>query len=133
MDKLGREHVNVATSYSNLALIYHDLGDFEQAKDYQQRALDIQVDKLGREHVNVATSCYNLASIYQDLGDFEQAKEYQERALAISVDKHKLNKTPNKVHEGLLRDAKSYIMEIIFLVERFNAVFKVYCVGVVKG
>ena len=73
----------------------------------------------------------NLASIYQDLGDFDQAKEYQERALAIKVDKHWLNKTPNKVHDGLLTDAKNYIMEIIFLVNRFYAVFKVYCVGVV--
>ena len=44
----GPEHVNVATSYNDLALIYQDLGDFERAKEYQQRALDIQVDELGR-------------------------------------------------------------------------------------
>ena len=71
---LGPEHVNVATSYKNLASIYQDLGDFEQAKEYQQRALKIDLDKLGPEHVNVATSYFNLASIYQDLGDLEQAK-----------------------------------------------------------
>ena len=131
LDKLGPEHVNVARSYNNLALIYKDLGDFEQAKDYQQRALDIDLDKLGPEHINVARSYNNLASICQDLGDLEQAKEYQERTLAISADKHWLNKTPNKVHEGLLTDAKNYIMEIIFLLDRFYAVFKVYLVGVV--
>ena len=131
VDKLGPEHVNVGTIYNNLALIYQDLGDFEQAKEYQQRALDIELDKLGPEHVNVATSYSNLASIYQDLGDFEQAKEYQQRALAISADKHGLKKTPNKVHEGLLTDVKNYIMEMIFLLERFYAVFKVYRVGVV--
>ena len=45
--------------------------------------------------------------------------------------KHWLNKTPNKVHEGLLTDAKNFIMEIIFLLDRFYAVFKVYRVGVV--
>ena len=109
LDKLGPEHVNVATSYSNLALIYQDLGHFEQAKEYQQRALDIELDKLGPEHVDVACSYNNLASIYQHLGDFEQAKEYQQRALAIKADKHWLNKTPNKVHEGLLTDAKNFI------------------------
>ena len=131
LDKLGPEHVNVARSYHNLAFIYKHLGDFEQAKEYQQRALDIALDKLGPEHVNVATSYGNLASIYQDLGDFEQAKEYQQRALAIRADKHSLNKTPNKVNEGLLTDAKNFIMEITFLLDRFYAVFKVYRVGVV--
>ena len=125
------EHVNVATNYSNLALIYKDLGDFEQAKEYQQRALDIQLDKLGPEHVNVATNYSNLALIYKDLGDFEQAKEYRQRALAIKADKHWLNKTPNEVHEGLLTEAKNFMIKIIFLLDRFYAVFKVYRVGVV--
>ena len=110
LDKLGPEHVNVARSYSNLASIYQNLGDFEQAKEYQQHALNIELDKLGPKHVNVARSYGNLALIYQHLCDFEKAKEYQQRALAISADKHRLNKTPNKVHEGLLTAAKNYIM-----------------------
>ena len=63
------------------------MGEFEQAKKYQQRALEIQLDKLGPEHVYVARSYKNLASIYRDLGDFEQAKEYQQRALEIELDK----------------------------------------------
>ena len=91
-------------------MIYKYLGDFEQAKEYQQRALHIDLDKLGAEHVNVARSYSNLALIYQDLGDLEEAREYQQLALAISADKHRFNKTPNKVHERLLTDAKYYIM-----------------------
>ena len=108
LDKLGPEHVNVATSYSNLALIYQRLGDLEQAKEYQQRALDIYLDKLGPKHVNVATSYSNLASIYQDLCDLEQAKEYQQRALAIRADKHGRNKTPNKVRTANRRKKLYY-------------------------
>ena len=42
LDTLGPEHVNVATSYHHFALIYQDFGDFEQGKEYQQRALEIQ-------------------------------------------------------------------------------------------
>ena len=110
LDKLGSEHVDVAGSYNKLALIYQKLGDFEQAKEYQQRALDIELNKLGPEHVNVETSYSNLALICQDLGDFEQAKGYQQRALAIRADKHWLKKTPNKVHEGPLTDAKKLIL-----------------------
>ena len=70
-----------------MALIYKDLGDLQQAKEYHQRALKIRLDKLGPEHVDVARSYNNLASIYQDLGDLEQAKEYQQRALKIRLDK----------------------------------------------
>ena len=84
---LGLEHVDVATSYSDLAWIYMELGVFKQAKEYQQRALVIQLDKLGQEHVDVARSYNNLALIYQNSGDFKQAKEYQERALVIQLDK----------------------------------------------
>ena len=42
LDTLGPDHVNVATSYHNFALIYQDFGYFEQGKEYQQRALEIQ-------------------------------------------------------------------------------------------
>ena len=58
-----------------MALIYQDLGDLEQAKEYQQRALKIRLDKIGPEKVDVATNYKNVALIYQDLGDLEQAKE----------------------------------------------------------
>ncbi|CAH3174518.1 unnamed protein product [Porites evermanni] len=86
-EKLGPNHVEVATSYNDLASTYQHLGDLDKAKEYQQRALAITLDKLGPEHVDVAASYNNLASIYKDLGDLEQAKEYQQRALAITLDK----------------------------------------------
>ena len=54
-----------------VANLYQDLGDLEEAKEYQQRALKITLDKLGPEHVDVATSYINLALIYQDLGDLD--------------------------------------------------------------
>ena len=59
LEKLGPEHVDVATSYNNLASIYKDVGDLGQAKEYQQRSLAIRLDKLGPEHVGVAAS-YNI-------------------------------------------------------------------------
>ena len=65
-----------ATSYYNFASIYKGLGDVELAKEYQQRALEIQLDKLGPEHLNVTTNYF----------DFEQAKEYQLCALEIKPD-----------------------------------------------
>ena len=83
MDKLGPEHVNVIGSYHNLASIYQALCDLEQAKEYKQRALEMQLEKLGPEHVNVATSYHHFASIYHALDDLEQAKEYQQCAAML--------------------------------------------------
>ena len=67
MDNLGPEHVNVAASYHNLASLNQALCDLEQAKEYKQRALAMQLEKLGPEHVNVAGSYHNFASIYYAL------------------------------------------------------------------
>ena len=76
-----------ATSYYNFASIYKGLGDVELAKEYQQRALDIQLDKLDPEHVNIATIFNNFALSYQHLVEFEEAKKYQPRAIDIQLDK----------------------------------------------
>ena len=70
-----------------MASIYQDLGNLEQTKEYQQRALKIRLEKLGPEHVDVATSYNNLANIYNHLGVLNQAKEYHQRALKIKLDK----------------------------------------------
>ena len=44
LKELGAEHVDVATTYSNLGLIHQDLGNLEQAKKYHQLALTIRLD-----------------------------------------------------------------------------------------
>ena len=43
---LGVNHVDVAASYTALSSIYKDLWDLEEAKDYQQKALEIEIEKL---------------------------------------------------------------------------------------
>ena len=87
LQKLGAQHVDVATYYNNLAIVLKDQGDLEQAKEYYERALAIQLQKLGAQHVDVATSYNNLAAVLKEQGDLEQAKEYHERALAIRLQK----------------------------------------------
>ena len=87
LQKLGAQHVDVASSYNNLATVLHDQGDLEKAKEYHERALAIHIQKLGTQHVNVARSYNNLATVLHDQGDLEKAKEYYERALAIQIQK----------------------------------------------
>ena len=85
--KLGAQHVDVASSYNHLATVLRDQGDLEKAKEYHERALAIQIQKLGAQHVDVARSYNNLATVLSDQGDLEKAKEYHERSLAIRIQK----------------------------------------------
>ena len=87
IQKLGAQHVHVASSYNNLATVLIDQGDLEKAKEYHERALAIRIQKLGAQHVHVASSYNNLATVLRAQGDLKKAKEYHERALAIRIQK----------------------------------------------
>ena len=87
VQKLEAQHVEVASSYNNLATVLYNQGDLDQAKEYHERALAIQIQKLGAQHVDVARSYNNLATVLHDQGDLEKAKEYHERAMAIQIQK----------------------------------------------
>ncbi|XP_068687772.1 uncharacterized protein [Montipora foliosa] len=84
--KLGSQHIDVATSYNNVASVLRAQGDLEQAKEYVDRALAIQIEQLGSQHIDVATSYNNIATVLHKQGDLQQAKEYLDRALAIQIE-----------------------------------------------
>ena len=87
VQRLGPQHVDVATSYNNLAIVLRDHGDLEQAKKYHEHALTIRLQQPEPQHVDLASSYNNLATVLSDQGELEQAKEYLERALAIRLQK----------------------------------------------
>ena len=62
---LGPNHIDVATSYNNLGLVYEALGELEQAKDYHKKAIEIRKNALGPNHITVAASYDNLGSVYK--------------------------------------------------------------------
>jgi len=80
---LGIEHVDTALSYSNIASVYWDLGNYPQALEFNEKALKIRENILGTEHVDTALSYSNIASVYWDLGNYPQALEFNEKALKI--------------------------------------------------
>ena len=59
---LGPEHPEIATSLSNLAVLYRDQGKYAQAEPLYQRALMIFEKVLGPEHPEVATVLNPTAS-----------------------------------------------------------------------
>ena len=48
---LGRENVEVTTSYNNLGLVHYKLSDFKKAEEYLELALSIRQKKPGPENV----------------------------------------------------------------------------------
>ncbi|XP_068703615.1 uncharacterized protein [Montipora foliosa] len=117
-EKLGSQHIAVATTLNNLGNVLRVQGDLEQAKDYHERALAIHEEKLGSQHIAVASTLNNLGRVLFDEGDLEQAKDYYKRALAIGEEKlgsqhiavaTTLNNLGNVLHaQGDLEQAKDY-------------------------
>ena len=79
----GEEHPEVAGSYHNLAFDYRKLGQHNEAKECDEKALIIRKTIYGEEHPEVAASYYNLAYDHRKLGQHNEAKECNEKALII--------------------------------------------------
>ena len=79
----GEGHADVATSNTNLALVYNRLGQYNRGKDLHEKALMIRKRSFGEGHADVATSYTNLALVYNRLGQYNQAKDLHEKALMI--------------------------------------------------
>jgi tetratricopeptide (TPR) repeat protein len=49
--------------------VYYKKDDLEKAKDYYERALEIQKEQLGANHVDVAVSYFQLGNVYYQKDD----------------------------------------------------------------
>ena len=77
----------VSRIYHNIGLLHRHLSDYQQAKEYFERALSIQRNTLGPDHVDVACTYHNMGNLYRNLGGNQQAMKYYERALSIKLNK----------------------------------------------
>ena len=88
--RTGPDHGHVkrvSCIYHNIGLLHRHLSDYQQAKEYYERALSIQLNTLGPDHVEVATTYHNMGTLHCNLGNNQQAKKYCERALSIRLNK----------------------------------------------
>jgi tetratricopeptide (TPR) repeat protein len=80
---LGPEHLDVAGSLNNLALLYLAQGQHVKAEPLYQQALEIREKALGAEHPNVATSLTGIARLYAKQGQYAKAELLYQRTLQI--------------------------------------------------
>ena len=73
-NKTVSDHLEEAGIIRYMAVTYSNVGEHQQAKEYYERALSIQLNKLGPDHVDVARTYHNMANLHKDLGEHQQAK-----------------------------------------------------------
>ena len=82
-NRLGLEHIDVATSLNNLAALYETTGRYREAEPLLEKALALRKRLLGEEHNDVATSLSYLALIYEYTGRYSEAEPLYQQALEL--------------------------------------------------
>jgi len=72
--RLGKLHLNVATSLNNLAYLYYLQGRDSEAEPLYIEALEIRKRLLGDNHPKVVQSINKLADIYGSQGKYSEAE-----------------------------------------------------------
>jgi tetratricopeptide (TPR) repeat protein len=81
--RFGSEHLFVAQSLNNLALIYKLQGYYKKAEPLCLQALELTQRLLGREDLLVATSLNNLGELYKLQGRYTEAEPLFLQALKL--------------------------------------------------
>jgi tetratricopeptide (TPR) repeat protein len=79
----GKEHADVATAATFVALLYESIRAYPEAEPLHRRSLAIKEKTLGPDHPEVAIALSQLAHVYSCTGDFDRAEPLYRRALAI--------------------------------------------------
>jgi len=80
----GPRHPNTANLYTIIADLHHRLGDYSQALEMAQKALDIHGNVPGvKEHPDIAVIYTLISSVYASQKDYDHMLEWAQEALGI--------------------------------------------------
>ena len=72
---------DVGACYNLLGVLHDNLGEYHQAQESYEQALDIRLEVLSDTHPDVATTYNNLGILHKTKGDYSRALAYFEKAL----------------------------------------------------
>ena len=78
---LGDDHPDTLKSTRSLAITYSSLGRFEEAKQLQEKVVEVRARTLGEDHPDTLKSMYNLGITYRSLDRLEEAKQLGEKVV----------------------------------------------------
>ncbi len=81
----GKESLEMARAYNDLANVYFDLEDHEQAIDYHRLSLQIKQKIMDPMHPSLGVSNFNLARSFFALGDYQRAADHYLNTLEIDI------------------------------------------------
>jgi len=115
INKLGNHHVAVAMLQSELALLYHTLGEHNKA----QVLFEQLINSENKQYINIARHQSNLAQIYFQLGKYKKAGDALTLALETDLEilceahpkiaRHRSNLSKVYFHTGEYKKAKNMI------------------------
>jgi serine/threonine protein kinase/tetratricopeptide (TPR) repeat protein len=79
----GPDHPDTLMSMNNLAISYHDAGQYERALKLGEETLALRRAKLGPDHPDTLLSMNNLALSYRNAGQSDRALKLFEETLAL--------------------------------------------------
>jgi tetratricopeptide (TPR) repeat protein len=141
----GKDHPDVATDLSNLALLFSATNRLADAEPLMRRALEIDEKSFGKDHPKVAIRLDNLAGLLNATNRpaegeplYRRARDINEKSYGkdhpnVAINLHNLARLLHNSHrlaeaEPLLRRALE-----IFLRSQFRVGHKLLEVGVVSG
>jgi hypothetical protein len=78
---LGELHPDALTTMNNLAAVLRKQSRWNEAKELEERLLELHTKVLGQHHANTLRSLANLACTYRHFGCAEQSEAYNKLAI----------------------------------------------------
>ena len=123
-----RAGLREATRLTYLGNLHDRMGEYEQAKEFHERAVELDETVLGRAHPRLAVTLSNLGNTLYRLGENDEARAVLERAVSIRTtvygEDHPLlgtgyNNLANSLFSaGELEDAKQMFRKAVEIKER---------------
>ncbi|CAM2726950.1 unnamed protein product [Rotaria socialis] len=89
-EELYNELLKGASTDSDIAYIYHELGrvkkgqgEYQEAVKFYEKSLDIKRKTLPEDDVSLADTYGNIGAVYDSMGEYSKALEYYEKANKI--------------------------------------------------
>ncbi len=105
---VGREHILTAQCLGVLALLYQEIGQYEQAEALYRQALKIN-ERLPNNTLATIRSLDNLGQFLIEIGDYTRAQQCLERALALH---HQAYGPEHPVSPALLHNLSRLYLEL---------------------
>nr|CAH8855654.1 unnamed protein product [Trichobilharzia regenti] len=110
---LGPNHILIASSLNNLAILHAQLGQYAEAESLCRRALGIRENLFGADHLSITNELSNLIVLCQNQGKFEDVVTAYRRALQIYSKQHE---PPSPV----IRKAKNDLASVLLKLENIT-------------